>query len=93
MRPQYGLVFKKMQRKGNDIYIAIDTSKSMLVKDIKPSRFEHAKREIYNLIEELKGDRIGLIGEQETIIKILPETIKRLCFEAALTPRTIITPA
>ena len=62
MRPQYGLVFKKMQRKGNDIYIAIDTSKSMLVKDIKPSRFEHAKREIYNLIEELKGDRIGLIA-------------------------------
>ena len=62
MRPQYGLIFKKVQRKGNDIYIAIDTSKSMLVKDIKPSRFEHAKREIYNLIEELKGDRIGIIA-------------------------------
>ena len=58
MRPQYGLVFKKTQRKGNDIYIAIDTSKSMLV-DIKPSRFEHAKREIYNLIEELKGDQLA----------------------------------
>tara|TARA_E500000178_G_C17026899_1_gene758488 strand:- start:30 stop:1064 length:1035 start_codon:yes stop_codon:yes gene_type:complete len=62
MRPQYGLVFKKIQRKGNDIYIAIDTSKSMLVKDVKPSRFEHSKREIYSLIEELKGDRIGLIA-------------------------------
>ena len=62
MRPQYGVVFKKMQRKGNDIFIAIDTSKSMGVKDIKPSRFEHAKREVYNLIEELKGDRIGIIA-------------------------------
>ena len=62
LRPQYGVVFKTVERRGHDIYIAIDTSKSMLAQDTQPSRLEHAKREVLGLIDELKGDRIGLIA-------------------------------
>ena len=62
MKPQYGLIFKQVQRKGNDIFLVIDTSKSMLAQDIRLSRFEHAKREVLNLIEDLNGDRIGIIA-------------------------------
>lgn len=62
LRPQYGAKFEKIERKGNDIYIALDVSKSMMAQDIKPSRLVHAKREIVGLLEELKGDRIGLIA-------------------------------
>ena len=43
---EYGVIFEKAERKGHDIYIALDVSKSMLAQDIQPSRLEHAKREI-----------------------------------------------
>ncbi len=62
LRPQYGLIFKQVERSGQDIYIALDVSTSMLAEDIKPSRLVHAKREILGLIDELKGDRIGIIA-------------------------------
>jgi Ca-activated chloride channel homolog len=62
LRPQYGIIFEQVERKGQDIYIALDLSNSMLASDIAPSRLEHAKREILSLIDELKGDRIGLIA-------------------------------
>jgi Ca-activated chloride channel family protein len=62
LRPQYGLKYQTIQRKGQDIFIAIDTSKSMLAKDIMGmSRFDYAKQEIKGLIKNLKGDRVGLI--------------------------------
>jgi len=61
LRPQYGVIFKQIERKGHNIYIALDVSKSMLAQDVQPFRLAHAKREILGLVEELKGDRIGLI--------------------------------
>ena len=62
LRPQYGVIFKQIERKGHDIFIAIDLSQSMLAQDIKPSRLIHAKREVLGLIDDLQGDRIGLIA-------------------------------
>lgn len=62
LRPQYGVVFQQVERKGHDIFIAFDLSKSMLAQDVSPSRLEHAKREVLGLINELKGDRIGFIA-------------------------------
>ena len=44
-----------------DIVVALDTSKSMLSRDMKPSRLERAKREVYDLIHMLRGDRVGLV--------------------------------
>ncbi|RAP27385.1 hypothetical protein DID78_06210 [Candidatus Marinamargulisbacteria bacterium SCGC AG-343-D04] len=62
LRPQYGVVFEQVERRGHDIFIAFDLSNSMLAQDVRPSRLEHAKREVLGLIDELKGDRIGLIA-------------------------------
>jgi Ca-activated chloride channel family protein len=61
MRPQYGLKFEKVTRKGQEILIALDISLSMQAQDVGMSRFEHAKREIVHLIENLEGDRVGLV--------------------------------
>ena len=44
-----------------DIYVLIDTSKSMLVTDIAPDRITVAKRIVENLLDNLSGDRIGFI--------------------------------
>jgi Ca-activated chloride channel family protein len=61
-RPQIGTRLEEVKRKGVDIFVAIDVSKSMLAEDIKPNRLTKAKHEVASLVERLKGDRIGLIA-------------------------------
>jgi len=60
-RPQWGTRMQTIKRKGLDLLIALDTSKSMLAEDIKPNRLELAKYEIAHFINNLEGDRIGFI--------------------------------
>lgn len=60
--PQIGSKLVKLKRQGIDIVVAVDLSKSMLAQDITPSRLKKTKHEIKNFIEELDGDRIGLVG-------------------------------
>ena len=52
---------QKINRSGTDIIIALDVSKSMLAKDIKPNRLERAKQVISKIIENSPDDRIGLV--------------------------------
>lgn len=52
---------ESINRKGRDVIIAMDVSKSMLADDIKPSRLEKAKQFVSKLIDALPDDRIGLI--------------------------------
>ncbi len=61
-RPQWGYHWEEIKRTGVDIMIAVDVSKSMLAKDIDPSRLERAKRKIKDFLKIVKGDRIGLIA-------------------------------
>ena len=60
--PLFGYKWRTVERKGVDIVVALDCSKSMLAKDIKPNRLKAAKREIIDLINMLQGDRIGLVS-------------------------------
>jgi len=53
---------EKIQRKGRDIVVLLDVSRSMLAEDIYPNRLARAKLEISELLEELQGDRIGIIA-------------------------------
>ena len=62
IRPQWGFDWRKVNRRGLDIIIAIDTSKSMLAQDVKPDRLERSKLAVKDLVRKLKGDRIGLIA-------------------------------
>lgn len=59
--PQIGTKEVERKRQGIDIVIALDVSNSMKAQDIKPSRLERAKQLIYNILDTLKDDRIGLI--------------------------------
>lgn len=49
------------ERQGADILLALDISQSMLAKDVAPSRLEQAKLLGQQLVQALKGNRIGLI--------------------------------
>lgn len=59
--PQVGSKVEEVKQVGIDVYILLDVSLSMKAEDIKPSRLEKAKHEISKLIQNLSGDRIGLI--------------------------------
>lgn len=59
--PQLGRTYEKVQRKGIDLIIALDISKSMLAEDDKPNRLAKSKQFISKLIDKLAGDRVGLV--------------------------------
>lgn len=61
-RPQYGFHWEEVKRRGLDIVICMDTSKSMLAEDIKPNRLEQAKYGVRDMLKQLKGDRVGLVA-------------------------------
>ncbi|MBT8386916.1 MAG: VWA domain-containing protein, partial [Ignavibacteria bacterium] len=59
--PQVGTKMQEVKQSGIDVFILLDVSLSMTAEDIKPNRLEKAKYQISNLINKLRGDRIGLI--------------------------------
>ncbi|MBU1121994.1 MAG: VWA domain-containing protein [Candidatus Omnitrophota bacterium] len=75
IRPQWGFQWREIKRKGVDILIAVDTSKSMLAQDIKPNRLERSKLAIKDLVTKLEGDRVGLISFAGTAFLQCPLTL------------------
>jgi len=50
-----------INRKGIDVVVALDVSKSMLATDLSPNRLERAKQLIGKLMNTMPNDRIGLV--------------------------------
>ena len=48
--------------KGRNLIIAVDASRSMLVRDVAPDRLNAAKTAVYELIDRFPDDRIGLLA-------------------------------
>jgi Ca-activated chloride channel homolog len=61
-QPRWGYIFEEAKRKGIDLLIAVDTSRSMLSNDVQPNRLQRVKLATQDLIAELQGDRVGLIA-------------------------------
>lgn len=61
MGPQAFQGYVEVSKAGLDIYVLMDTSKSMLAADIAPDRLSVAKRIVGTLLDQLAGDRIGFI--------------------------------
>ena len=59
--PQTADKSQNVQRKGVDVVIALDVSKSMLATDVQPDRLTRAKQLIMLLSDQLQNDRIALI--------------------------------
>ncbi|HOO76872.1 MAG TPA: VWA domain-containing protein [bacterium] len=60
-RPQWGYHWEDLRKRGIDLVVAVDTSRSMLADDIKPDRLERTRRELEDLLAFARGDRIGLV--------------------------------
>lgn len=84
MRPQWGFQWEEVKRRGLEVLIAIDTSKSMLARDVKPNRMERSKLAVKDLIKKLRGDRIGLIAFSGSAFLQCPLTVDYSGFILAL---------
>lgn len=65
---------EKVEVKGSDIYILMDISKSMLAKDAYPNRLELSKKELKEILSNLKGDRVGIIPFSDSAYVQMPLT-------------------
>lgn len=74
-RPQGDAGTKTEKTTGRNIMIALDLSRSMRVQDVKPDRLAQAKIVIYELLESMKNDRVGLIAFAGTPFLSAPLTI------------------
>jgi Ca-activated chloride channel family protein len=73
-RPQAGGRARLTKEPGLDMVVALDFSRSMLAKDVYPSRLERAKRELEQLMDGLAGDRIGLVAFAGETLSYPPTT-------------------
>ena len=83
-QPQMGFKWKEVKRKGIDILMAVDTSKSMLANDVKPNRLERSKLGILDFVSRLEGDRLGLIPFAGTAFLMCPLTLDYDAFRQSL---------
>ena len=74
-RPQGDAGTKAEKSVGRNVLIALDLSRSMRVKDAKPDRLAQAKVVIYELMDALPNERIGLIGFAGSAHLFAPLTI------------------
>lgn len=82
--PLIGTKQEKVKRKGIDIIIALDLSKSMLAEDLSPSRLERSKKFISSMIEEMKSDRVAFIIFAGNAYLQMPLTVDYSAFEMYL---------
>jgi len=83
-RPQYGFQWVDVKRKGIDLLFALDTSKSMLAEDIKPNRLTRAHLAILDFVEQLEGDRVGLMPFAGSAYLMCPLTLDYEAFADSL---------
>ena len=61
-QPRWGEEKLEIPDKGRNVFIAIDTSRSMLARDVPPDRLTRARLAAHDLVMELNGERIGLLA-------------------------------
>ncbi len=60
--PRWGRTEVRTESRALSLVFAMDISRSMLAEDAQPSRLQRAVREARRLIQDLEGDRLGLIA-------------------------------
>ncbi len=86
--PRWGFRWTEVKRRGVDIIIVLDTSRSMLAPDIKPSRMNRARLAAGDLVGQLEGDRIGLVAFAGTAFLQCPLTLDYGAFSVMLEQAT-----
>jgi len=84
LRPSGNPQLQKMERKGRDVVILLDVSRSMDAADLFPSRLERAKWEISEAMNAMEGDRVALVVFAGNSVLKCPLTTDHGFFKMAL---------
>jgi Ca-activated chloride channel family protein len=60
--PQWGVDLVQTSASARQAVIAVDVSLSMRTPDVKPTRLERAKASMSLLLDQLRGDRVGVVA-------------------------------
>jgi Ca-activated chloride channel family protein len=83
-RPQWGFAWEEATQKGLDIMVAMDTSRSMLARDVLPNRLEKSKLAVIDLMRLAKSDRLGLVVFAGNAFLQAPLTLDEQAFQQAV---------
>ncbi|MCH2533659.1 MAG: VWA domain-containing protein [Bdellovibrionales bacterium] len=93
-RPQTSGDEVDVKSQGVEMMFAVDISNSMLAEDIKPSRLEMTKKEIERMIDQLGGDKVGIVAFAGSAVLLSPLTTDKAALKMyldSLTPDAIGT--
>jgi Ca-activated chloride channel family protein len=82
--PLVGYRWEVINRRGNEVVFAVDTSRSMSTPDVKPDRLTRAKLAIDDFTNELDGDAVGLVAFAGGAFLVCPITLDYGAFHESL---------
>ncbi len=59
---RWGKSWREVPQKGIEVMFVLDVSRSMLAEDTSPNRLRRAKQQIRDMVDEMAGDRVGLVA-------------------------------
>ena len=62
IQPQWGTEERQVEQRGIDLIVCLDVSRSMLARDLRPTRLARAQQEIRALTGRARGDRMALVA-------------------------------
>lgn len=74
-RPRWGAGQEEVERRGVDVVFVIDSSLSMGVSDVAPSRLYVAKALVRRMARAMPANRIGLVQNEGTGVVLAPLTL------------------
>ncbi|MGI9515567.1 MAG: vWA domain-containing protein [Pirellulaceae bacterium] len=74
MDVRWGRTWREVPQKGIEVMFVLDVSRSMLAEDATPNRLARAKQQIMDMVDEMAGDRVGLVAFAGDTRQIVPLT-------------------
>lgn len=73
--PRFGTVFEEVRRRGVDLVVAVDVSKSMMAEDLAPNRLSKATHALSSLLDKMRGDRVAILPFAGQAFVLCPLTL------------------
>ncbi|MDX6770919.1 MAG: VWA domain-containing protein, partial [Elusimicrobiota bacterium] len=93
--PRWGVELVETRSDARQVVVAVDVSLSMQARDLKPSRLERAKDALSLLLDQLKGERVGVVafaGEAQVVCPVTSDTEAAKQLLSVLEPGAIAVP-
>ena len=71
---RWGKTWRQVPQRGIEVMFVLDVSRSMLASDAKPNRLRRAKQQIRDMVDEMAGDRVGLVVFAGNARQLVPLT-------------------